>query len=187
MAINIDADLVHLPFGDRQLYGSSFPEGLAVAHSNIVGDLSGGGISVLVRADGGFLYRIELIRGHIDIDVAEDWSLRIAHDWATAKSGLGTGAFDLEYNMFRSVGAGGDVHLDMLDRINSERRFPIGRLDDILLQTLMLFTIPTNTNTRIYDIDVLLTYWRKEALYRPGFLQHFFGEVGLAGGTSSAG
>ena len=54
------------------------------------------------------------------------------------------------------------------------RRFPMGRTENAPLQIIMQFIHETNTNTVTYDFDLICSYWKKESLYRPGFLMSFF-------------
>lgn len=174
MAIVTNTGVIHLPFGERPQYGSPYPEGIAVAHADVTGDASGGAVTVAILADGGFLYRLELMNAtrsdvaNVTLDVIS------SHRWATDKSGLGATAFDLNWLATRqAVGTFVVYTLRGEDR-DRIRRFPLGRTDKVALQTIWAVTFQTNVNTIEYDVDLVLTYWPKESLAMPGFLSSFY-------------
>lgn len=177
MAISSVKVVTHLGFGERPQYATPYPEGIAVSHHDVTGDLSGGNIVFSILASPGFLYRYEMVRGNLDVDVAEDWDLILTHAWATDRSGLGDGAFNINHIMFRSVGSGAEVQLEpdiSGGRYDHMHRFPIGSIAAGVPQLIAQVTVPTNTNTRVYDLNTVWTYWRKEAMHLPGFLSSFF-------------
>lgn len=175
MSIAATGEIIHLPFGERPAYGSPYPEGIAVGHIDQVGDASGNPITATFLADGGFLYRLELTqatRGGVD---TTDWDYITSHRWATDKSGLGATAFDLNWVAAQqSQGLSSFTsHTPRVQDLAAIRRFPMGRTDKVALQTLLSWTAE-NTDTILYDFDVVLTYWRKESLSMPGFLSAFY-------------
>lgn len=176
MAIFTSSGIVLLPFADRPAFGSPYPLGMAVGHDDVTGDASGNPITVSFLADGGLLFRLEALnvtRGNVDTDAM---NYLTSHRWMTDRSGLGTAAFDLNWVMETNVDATSVFSVSTPRRkdLMALRRLPMGRTDDTVLQTLIAVTISTNTNTVVYGIDVVCSYWRKESLYRPGFLQTFW-------------
>ena len=189
MTLASTSGVVHLPFGERPQYGSPFPEGLAVAANFDTDDASAGIHTFSILAPRGFLYRLELLnltRGAILIEVCH---FITRHDWATAKGSAIAGAFNLNWglgqSLFNTEGGGGftiytpmggiaqtSAH-DIVPRI---RRFPMGsfRGDPGVDQQLLFVTIEDNVDTVTNELAIVMTYWRKEATYFPGFLSSFF-------------
>jgi len=166
--------IVRFPFAQLPAYGSPNPEGVAVCHIDVTGDVSGGAISGGMTSIGQFIYRLELLqltRGDL---AADDVDYVTFHQWATAKSGFGTNAFDLNWHFeSRSTINFGlyrpfDVDLRMI------RRFPLGRTDDVGASFIIFYQNLDNADGIAYDVDGVFTYWRKEALLQPGFLQAFY-------------
>lgn len=145
-------------------------------------DASGGAHTFTFLADAGFLYRLELCNLTRGETTVRNVHAITSHAWAADKSGLGSGAFDLNYRMAGAPVGGTFSVYSLMNVISSSgvpavpeiRRFPMGRLDKVLLQVLMSVTIPTNTTGITNELSIVWTYWRKEATYRPGFLSSFF-------------
>ena len=181
MAIAAAEAVVHLPFGERPEYGSPYPEGIAVAHREIVGDATGGNINLSFTAKSGFIYRLELVHLHILSATSFTSSINTSHRWAGDKSGLGGSSFLLTwplsslpgvtfkvYTLATATGGGGDT-------LQSIRRFPLGRLDKLPTgQVLVSFFTALQANLIVYTYSVVFTYWPKESLALPGFLSSFY-------------
>jgi len=186
VALTPTSAIVRLPFGERPEYGAPYPEGIAVGHINQTGDASGGTILETFISDGGFLYRLEGFQMVTGENVARTCELITAHRWATDKSGLGTSAFDLNwacgldlggtFTIYTISGRGDATTTDRKHGTNDYqmiRRLPIGRLDDVSLQTVFTATI-NNIDTITSESAVWFTYWSKQAVYLPGFLSSFY-------------
>jgi len=173
MAIGVSSGLIHIPFGERPSFGSPYPEGMAVGHIDVVGDASGDPITAVFLADGGFLYRMELCQASRTDFTSNTMSCITSHRWATDRSGLGAGAFDLTWITPRNESSFQLFTLRAED-LAQIRRFPMGRTDDVTLQTVFSWQSDNNTNTIAYDFDVVLTYWRVEAMFLTGFLAAFW-------------
>jgi len=175
MAIALTTGVVHLPFGQRPGFGDPYPEGIAVAQRTIIGDATGGTVSLSVLTDGGFLYRVEragLAKGDA---VATTLDVISVHRWATARSGLGDFAFDLNWILpplaTGTFSAFGFTNEDWLQL----RRFPMGRTERAAAaQQLFFFSHSSNVNTITYEFDLIMAYWSVSAAYRPGFLESFW-------------
>jgi len=175
--------MVNLPLGERPQYGQPYPEGFAIASISSPDDASGGEHSFSFNADPGFLYRLELVnwtRGEATVRVIHAITV---HRWAAARTGQGVAGFDLNY-FLRGAGGGGfvvytlgggdfDSGYGVMEEI---RRFPLGPegggAPGVAVQ-LMLLTNVTNTDGITNELSVVMTYWRKESLYLPGFLSSF--------------
>lgn len=175
MAIGASTGLERLPFTERPDFADPYPEGLAVGHLSVTGDATGGSIATTFLSDGGFLFRLELlsvIRG----DTVDDApNIITSHRWASSRSpAMNPQDYDLNWGLQRDAIGTFTVwdlapsHLAMI------RRFPMGRTEDVPLQLVVAINSPTNTDTITYDYNVVCSYWRKEALQRPGFLASFF-------------
>ncbi len=175
MSVQETDGLVFLPFSERQRYGDAHPIGIAVGHMDMVGDASGGVVSASLLADAGFLFRLELIQATRNVTTAAPMDLIVSHRWATDRSGLGATAFDMNWILEQrstatftfSTFSPSPADLQMI------RRFPLGRTDNTTLQFVVSFNV-ANVDTVIHDFDVVLSYWRAEALFRPGFLASFW-------------
>jgi len=174
VAVAGSTGIVHLQFGERTGFGNPQPEGIAVAHGDLTGDATGGGVSMTFLGDGGFLYRLELAQSTRGSTTSSLMDFITSHRWATERSGRGTGAFDLNWVFLRTAGSTFSMHRIRTDDLMQIRRFPIGRTDNVSLQVLFTMNDSINTDTEPYDFDLVLTYWRIEAMYRPGFLQAFW-------------
>jgi len=174
VAIDATSGMVHLPFAQRPGFGTPYPEGMAVAHIDVTGDATGGAISATILADGGFLYRFELFEGTQGDINNDDWDYITSHRWAADRSGRGAGAFDLNWITRRGLGTTFSNHRSFPEDLQVIRRFPMGRTDNVALQTLFTVNVEVNRNAIDYNFNLILTYWRTEATYRPGFLQAFW-------------
>jgi len=173
MSIVTNGGLVHLPFTSRVDYSTPYPEGLAVAHIDVVGDASTGTITVSVLADGLFLYRLEAVNSTRAGNSTAAQSLITSHRMLSDRSGLGASAFDLNWHLQRvttsfSVFSPSERDLPMI------KRLPIGRTDKVAQQSILVWTDDGNVNTINYDFDAVFSYWPVQALTRPGFLQAFW-------------
>jgi len=175
MAISVTAGMDRLSFADRPDFSDPYPEGIAVAHRTVTGDATGGGITVSILDDSGFLYRLEMISAIRGDSIADGLSIITAHRWAAdrAPNALPTN-FNLNWVMGLTAGPTFGVYRLGSPEYEMVRRFPIGRTDDVELQQLFAFFQETNTDTIVYEFDIVCSYWRKEALQRPGFLTAFY-------------
>jgi len=174
MAVAGSTGMEHLSFAERPGYGDPHPEGIAVAHAALTGDATGGTVGMTFLADGGFLYRLELANSTQGDATTSQVHAISSHDWATAKSPAPPGAFNLNWVFQQRLADIFRVHtLDFTD-YQQIRRFPIGRTQNVQLQTVFQMTNDDNTDTIIYEFDLVMSYWRKEAWYRPGFLSSFY-------------
>jgi len=176
VAIGVSSGLIHLPFGERPGYGSPYPEGIAVGHIDQEGDATGNPITATFLDDGHFMHRLELAQYTEGQEAGTRGSMITAHRWASDRSGLGATAFDLNWLM--EVISGSTANPFTQNNLEPSalamvRRFPIGRTDNVDLQ-ILISIIASNQNTIAFDFNVVTTYWRQEALYRPGFLQSFW-------------
>ena len=174
MAIAGSSGILRMQFGERPGFGNPQPEGIAVAHGEITGDASGGGVSFTFLSDGGFLYRLEVCQSTRGSTTNSLMSIIASSRWATERSGLGAGAFDLNWILLRTGGTGFAMHRIRTDDLIQIRRFPLGRTDQVSLQVMFTFLDSINTNNEDYEFDLVFSYWRTEAMYRPGFLQAFW-------------
>jgi len=174
VTVSATDNLVHLPFADRIEYGSPYPEGIAVGHLDAVGDASGGSVVGSMQADGGFLYRLELLNATKSTTTTAIAHYITAHRWATDRSGLGAQAFDLNGIAEQFITSTFSAYSLRDVDYQQLRRFPMGRTDRVLTQVLTSFTFEGNENTTVYDIDWMFTSWPTTALYRPGFLASFW-------------
>jgi len=174
MAISDTETLIHLPFADRPQYASPYPEGIAVGHHAITGDATGGAVAAALQADGGFLYRLELLTATTSTITANLANFLTAHRWASDRAGVGTSAFSLNWSATQIVPGSFSVFEPTIEALKMIRRFAMGRTDRVELQVLASFNWATNVDTTVYDIVWAFTYWPTTALYRPGFLASFY-------------
>ncbi len=183
MSISASATIVRFPFAGVPAYASPNPEGIAVAHIDVTGDATGGTISGGFLSIGQFLYRLEIFQGTRSDTVNDEIDYVTFHQWAQSKSGFSVNAFDLNWHALRNTQAAFTVWTPReIDR-DMIRRFPMGRTDNVGASNVLFYQNVSNADTIIYDFDLILTYWRKEALLLPGFLQAFFEAPFVPGGV----
>lgn len=184
MALATTVGVEHLPLGERPQYGMPYPEGIALAQSQVADDASGGAHTWTISADPGFLYRLELFNLTRGEQTSRAFHCVTVHRWAAARSPGLLAGFDLNWTLSRLGGAqtfsvyiinvttGGEVLGNML------RRFPMGPAlgggAPGVSATLMTVTNDVNTTGITNELAAVWTYWRKEALYLPGFLSSFY-------------
>jgi len=175
VAISTTAGLVLLPFTERSNFADPHPIGLAVGHVDVTGDASGGGISASLLADGGFMFRLEMLQSTLNVTSAAAQNIILAHRWASDRSGLGATAFDMNWALDQRIDAVSafSTYSPFPADLAMIRRFPLGRTDNVQSQFIVSWN-STNQDTLLYDFDAVFTYWRTEALYRPGFLSSFY-------------
>lgn len=172
----------NLPLGERPQYGMPYPEGMAVAFGDAADDASGGVHSFTFTADPGFLYRLELFNWTRGEATTRDMHCITSHRWAAAKTPFSADAFDLNWDLSPTVfttataytiSGGGNQELP-----RQLTRFPMGPAlgggAPGVAVLLMQATNEANTDTITNQVSVVWTYWRKEALYLPGFLSSFY-------------
>lgn len=183
MTLGTTGTLDHLSLGERPQYGMPYPEGIAVVSDQTPDDASGGIHTWTFTADPGFLYRLELFnwtRGEATVRLAD---MITTHRWATGKHSGGPTGFDLNWILEPAVGTTFGVYVPVLqpgegNALEVIRRFPMGALlgglaPGIPVQ-LLTMTNRVNTTGITNEISIVWTYWRKEALYLPGFLSAFY-------------
>lgn len=178
MAIAASGAIIRAPFARRQGYGGVEAQGMAAGHVDVTGNATGGAISASLVTDGGYLYRLELLQASIGSGSGQDVDVITSHRWLEDRTGLGLTALDLNWVTIRTIETSPSafqIHTLPEPAMAMLRRVPIGRTDDALLSFVVSFNT-TNTDLLLYDFDAIFTYWRKESLYRPGFLEAFQGE-----------
>lgn len=167
------AGLVRVQFSDRPAFGSPYPEGYAAGHIDLTGDATGGGVQASFSTEGGFLYRLELLNYTRGDNVASQSNFITDHRWLTDATGLGANAFQLNWNFVARTPIGFTIFEPFPEQMRMLRRIPIGQTAKV--GSVIIFTIndPNNTDTIAYDFDVIFSYWKTEALYRPGFMSSF--------------
>lgn len=174
MSVDLSTGVTHLASADRPRYGQPYPEGLAVGHLSVTGDASGGQVSATFLTDGGFLYRAEVITQTRGDTLTSTPNIVTSHEWATARAPVDAIAFNLNWILLQTqTSAFGGATLAVRDWVQL-RRFPMGRTDQVTLQVLINMIDNVNTNLVVYEFDCIFSYWRTEALARPGFLQAFW-------------
>jgi len=174
MSVSTTGTLVHLPFADRAAYGSPYPEGLAVEQMTVTGDATGGIVTTALQADGGFLYRLEMLSATKGSLVSNEASYILAHRMLTDRSGGALGSFNRNWVPDRRPGTSFSTYNPAPSDLAMLRRLPAGRTDRVSLQVLANFNWLTNEDTIVYDVAWIFTYWPVESLYRPGFLASFW-------------
>jgi len=175
LVIGVSSGLERLSFAERPGFADPYPEGLAVGHISVTGDASGGGVTGTFLSDGGFLYRLELLQV-VQGDGNDDTvSFLTSHRWASDRSpAAAAGDFSLNWGMARDGLGTFGVYRPNADVAAMLRRFPMGRTDNVALQQVVAIFHQTNRLNVTYDFNVVCSYWRKEALQRPGFMTAFY-------------
>lgn len=185
MSISASATIVRIPSAGVPAYASPNPEGLAVAHIDVTGDASAGTISGGMVSSGQFLYRLEAFNINRFDTVAQGGAeLFTLADWATVGAGFGPNSFDLLWDLaFEDNGT--SQRLTLRDRYFDQiHRIPLGSLRNVDVTNVLFYQGLANTNTVVHDISAMFTYWRKEALALPGFLQSFYEAPFVPGGLA---
>jgi len=175
VAVSVSSGLERLSFADRPQYSSPYPLGIAVGRAAVTGDASGGGVTMTLLSDGGFLFRLELlslVRGDV---TSTTQNIITSHRWAGDRSPAASPTdFDLNWHLTRVAQGGFSVSRANVDVMSMIRRFPMGRTDNVALQVILSASDAVNTDTVTYEFHAICTYWRKEALQRPGFLASYY-------------
>lgn len=173
--------LDHIALGERPQYGMPYPEGIATAFASSADDASGGAHTFSLIADPGFIYRLELFnwtRGEATIRTTHAITV---HSTLGAKTPDGPSAYNLNWFTLGTAGDGftvytfggpGGTDIEQIGRLPMGAALG-GGAPGVAVQ-LMLLTNATNTDTITNELVIAFTYWRKEALYLPGFLSSFF-------------
>jgi len=186
MALATTIGLEHLPLGERPQYGQPYPEGIAVAASNVPDDATGGTHTFSINADPGFLYRLELLNWTRGEELVRTMHIITTHQWATGRTPFDAAAFDLNwflepvaksgFAVYTLCGGsqGADGGVEIMSMI---KRFPMGSAGGGapgVSTQLMFLTTTVQLDTITNEISVVWTYWRKQSLYLPGFLSSFY-------------
>lgn len=174
MSIAASTTLVHLPFAERQAYGSPYPIGMAVGHIDQATDATGGTYTASCLAQDQFLYRLEVLNVTKDDEIAQDVSCQTIHEWATAQSGAGALAFTLDWQLQRDASQNFTLFTLPTRSYQQIRRFPIGSVTPDAGQFVSVVFVQSNVDAEVWDFDWVFSYWPKTALYLPGFLSSFF-------------
>jgi len=183
MTLATTVGVVHIPLSERPNYGQPYPEGIALAQSQVADDASGGDHTWSINADPGFLYRMELFNLTRGETATRSFHCITVHRWIGAKSPGLLAAFDLNWPMQNEASSGFGVYSiatnnGTLDYMQQIRRFPMGAAlgggAPGVSVLLMNITNPDNTTGITNELSIVWTYWRKEALYLPGFLSAFY-------------
>ncbi len=180
MAITEILEVVHMPTGDRPQYGSPYPEGIAVAHRSSVGDATAGLFSFNIFADPGFLYRLEFVSLQRGSSVVVKPFCTVSYDSFQERSGEPAGAWDVSFQMegdnVVAVGIAFVTYIlgttfEGANPLPMMKRLWMGRTDKTVHQMMQIGL--DNVDLITLDVNVAWTYWRKEALFKPGFLSSF--------------
>jgi len=179
--------VAHLPLGERPQYGMPYPEGIAIAASAAADDASGGNHTFSLNADPGFLYRLELCQLTRGSVVASNVHAITVHRWAAAKADFGVTSMDLNwileptllgstFEVYTLVSGGSSDGLgpDIMKMIGRFPMGPTGGGAPGVSSQLMNITVDAQIDTVTNELSVVWTYWRKEALFLPGFLSAFY-------------
>lgn len=181
MALATTVGVEHIPLSERPQYGQPYPDGIALAQSQVADDASGGAHTWTISADPGFIYRMELFNLTRGETTSRVFHAVTVHRWIAAKSPGALAAFDLNWTLLQQASSGFGVYSlnsAIASYMPQIRRFPMGAAlgggaPGVSAQ-LMVITNPTNTTGITNELSVVWTYWRKEALYLPGFLSAFY-------------
>lgn len=176
MSVAVVAQVLRMPFGAREAYGSPYPSGLAAAHAAPVGDATGGIVTVTVTSVASFIYRLELITvARVPGSGGTSLQVQPISRILQQRSGFGNASFSPFFAMTaRIVGSNGMYEFPGTEW-ERMRRLPLGSLEAPPLQINVMQTIdPVNTDGTDYFYNFLFSYWAKESFYRPGFLSSFY-------------
>jgi len=167
--------LTQVSLGERPRYGSPYPDGIAYGRAAVVGDASGGTVTLQFTAEGQFLYRLENLIGTKDDQLSASPELLLQSAWLSDRSpDLALGEMNLLYVMEgKGFGNGGAGFVPALDAQAMFRRTPLGRFIPTGAALLIQTIDSLNTDLAEYQLWAVLSYWRKEATYLPGFWSVF--------------
>lgn len=178
MAIATVAEIFRIDRPQVRAYAEGDPHGFAYSHVEVTGDASGGFITVALNASPGFVYRLEFAQVVIGDELGANLFLQLQHRYLgdaipiANNSGRTIAAFRVQAATptgFRVFGLD-----DRITPVEVLRRLPLGDLRNRTITTLVAsWTIEINTNTVVYEMKLLLTFWRKDAMTRPGFWAAF--------------
>lgn len=183
MALATNIGLAHLPLGERPEYGQPYPEGIAIGTSNVADDASGGAHSFVINADPGFLYRLELVNWTRGEATLRALHVLTVHRWAAGRAGPVLAALDLNWIMLGAaattftvyiLGAGSSSGVDGVPLVSRLPMGPAGGGAPGVSTQLMLLTNDVNNTGITNEVTATFTYWRKQALFLPGFLSSFY-------------
>lgn len=176
MSIANAVGVVLIPRPQVRSYADVEPEGLAYLHHPITGDATGGVITLAVNTDPGFVFRVEaaqLIYG-ANADVAI--YCQFNHQWLADASGFAGNANRtlMMLGPASSLPAGFRQFDPTPDIYMMVRRIPLGNLTNThIAVNLANWTNETNTNGVVSEFKLVFSYWRKDAMTRPGFWEAF--------------
>jgi len=182
MAIIASETITRFPFAQLPEYAGPNPEGMAVCHIDVTGDATGGAISGGIVSTGSFLYRLELFQITRGDSFVDDVDVVSIHQWATEKSRFPDQSFSLNWHLLQRIALGFGLFTLPLVDYQMIRRFPLGATREIGALNVLFYQNLDNIDTILYDIDAVFTYWRKEALLLPGFLQAYYETPFIPGG-----
>ncbi len=173
MSIATTTGIALLPFAERPLFGDPYPIGLAVGDTLITGDATGGTVGTTFLADGSFLFRLEMVQVVKGDGLSTAVNMITAHTMLADRSGR-PNISQLNWILPSFSGNGFRVFTPMPGDYAMMHRIPLGRTDRVTAQQLIALENENNVDTISYSFSVVLSYWRQEALFLPGFLQAFW-------------
>ena len=183
MSISASGTINRLASAQVPAYGSPNPEGVAVCNIAVTGDASGGTISGGIVSSGQFLYRLELFHITQNVAGADTADVFTLHDWATQAFGFGANSFDILWPLLNTALETGQAYSFLQADMDQIRRFPLGSTQNVGVLNILFYQNLANTDTKLYKIFAVFTYWRKEALTLPGFMQSFYEAPFVPGGV----
>lgn len=178
LTVTATVEITRLPFAKREGFGGPYPDGLAVAFATITGDGSMGVAEALFTTPAGFFYRLEIAQAtRSDVPASIEALLRCRADWLSQASPFQSGSLSFDQAMNgTSILSGSFTLFETTRDANYLRRIPFGFLGGVAptaTGVVVEMQIP-NDNLIVYNFRTILTYWRRESFYLPGFLSSFF-------------
>ena len=184
MSISASGTINRLASAQVPAYGSPNPEGVAVCNIAVTGDASGGTISGGIVSSGQFLYRLELFHITQNVAGADTADVFTLHDWATQAFGFGANSFDILWPLLNTALETGQAYSFLQADMDQIKRIVLGSVRNVGVLNILFFDGISNVDTTVYKIVAMFTYWRKEALALPGFLQAFYEAPFVPGGVA---
>jgi len=173
----------HLSYVVDPSYADVEPEGIAFGFAEVLGDVSGGEVVMNIVAPSGFLYRLEQLQLSMSVvDVTAIYDVGVRFEWMGDATTPASGA---EFFQSADLASEGNTRLDdsffhlTQNEMSQLRRTPLGTTRGGFA-TLVVATNNDNTNTRIYRLRTVFSFWRQDALQRPGFYTAFLGQSPVA-------
>jgi len=183
VTVTTSPGIEHLSYVVDPSYADVEPEGIAFGFAEALGDLSGGDIVMNIIAPSGILYRLEQLQLQMSVvDATAIFDVGVRFEWLGDATTPASGA---EFFQSGDLGAENFTRLDDSiyhlppDQMLQLRRTPLGTTRGGFA-TLVVGTNNNNTNNRIYRLRTIYSFWRQDALQRPGFYTAFLGQSPVA-------